>query len=557
MFTAHRDTILQYEATFGLINDHSGIKGNQIDEANTRYGLDSTSHEIQTLQAELYSAATILVNEYGAGHTFNSLNIQVASNNALVLIGENTTDRTGYNDDLLIGRDTGRNILSGEGGNDVLIGGSGDDYLEGGTGNDLLMGGGGDDTYIINTGDGLDTIEDKQGVNRVILNGKPIGLFSKKADGTYVSLDGAFTAVMLGGNDLWVTDVATGTQVILNKDFQEGDFGIHFVEEAPDPTPTATFSGDIQALNYGYGSNVEYHYDALGNVITTGVAEPGRDDELYGTDGGDLMQGLGGMDLLYSKGGDDILDGGDGQDGLAGWTGNDLLLGGADSDVLFGGPGTDRLYADQEQDATEVYQAGETGAGTGARGDLLSGGDDDDELYAGAGNDILSGGSGNDIIYAGAGDDTIEGDLALEAAAIATWDVTRTVSGDAYAHDYTDVTVWDTPYLSLQGDDTIYAGAGNDWVFAQGGDDFVDAGTGDDVVFGEGGDDILLGLSGDDLLNGDNPYFPELEGDDYLDGGDGNDRLRGSGGADVLIGGAGNDIPRAADDYNWQWRLAA
>lgn len=62
-------------------------------------------------------------------------------------------------------------ILFGDGGNDHLTGGAGDDYLAGGTGNDYLAGGAGDDTYLFGKGDGADTIEDVEGMNRIVFKG--------------------------------------------------------------------------------------------------------------------------------------------------------------------------------------------------------------------------------------------------------------------------------------------------------------------------------------------------------------------------------------------------
>lgn len=129
MYTAHRDTILQYEATYG----------NQIANANNDYHLTSDAEKVRTLQAELTSVATILTNQYGQGQTFNPLNIQVSSSNAPVLLGEDTTTCTGYKEDLLIGSDDRNDIIDGQDGNDLLSGGDGNDFLLGG-GSGILNG---------------------------------------------------------------------------------------------------------------------------------------------------------------------------------------------------------------------------------------------------------------------------------------------------------------------------------------------------------------------------------------------------------------------------------
>lgn len=96
--------------------------------------------------------------------------------------------------DLMIGMDQedymygneGNDVLIGEGGDDDLVGGEGNDVLYGGAGNDVFIGGQGDDmmyggtddnTYIINAGDRNDTIEDKQGKNKIVFCGEEIKFF--------------------------------------------------------------------------------------------------------------------------------------------------------------------------------------------------------------------------------------------------------------------------------------------------------------------------------------------------------------------------------------------
>lgn len=117
-------------------------------------------------------------------------------------------DQGNYNDGNLVGTDgndlifgeKGNDIILGSMGDDVIYGGEGDDHITGGLGNDLLYGGAGNDTYYVNAGDGVDTIEDKEGNNRVILCGREINFFYEAGDGTYKSPDGKLTGVMSGGD---------------------------------------------------------------------------------------------------------------------------------------------------------------------------------------------------------------------------------------------------------------------------------------------------------------------------------------------------------------------
>src|SRR5271157_2355535 len=188
-------------------------------------------------------------------------------------------------------------------GNDVMYGGDKNDQINGADGNDTLHGGKGNDCYYVNTGDGTDTIEDNEGTaNRVIINGRPIGDFVRQTDGTYSSLlidpntrESVFTGIMQSGYFV-VTETASGTQVFLNHDFEEGDFGIHFRDERnPWATPATSYTiqGDLTPVD-------PIHYDQWGNVITTAQPDEGRADTLYDTPGNDLIVCGAGDDVVIA-----------------------------------------------------------------------------------------------------------------------------------------------------------------------------------------------------------------------------------------------------------------
>jgi hypothetical protein len=226
---------------------------------------------------------------------------------SVVLIGE--TNANG----------TGGDVLTGGTGNDLIIGSKGDDKLQGGKGNDYMAGGAGNDTYIINTGDGNDTIEDKQGINKIIFNGKDVGVLIRQADGSFKSADGKISGVLQGG-DLILTDAAGG-QLTLNKNFTEGDFGISFKDADVALQPTYTAVGDplIRTTNIAPGGqgtdwritksyNQQYGTDANGNQVvvsydvdyflvdTNGnpveAGGPERADTLHGTSANDHLKGM-------------------------------------------------------------------------------------------------------------------------------------------------------------------------------------------------------------------------------------------------------------------------
>ena len=165
--------------------------------------------------------------------------------------------------------------------------------------------------------------------------------------------------------------------------------------------------------------------------------------------------------------------------------------------------------------------------GVAVAGDLMNGGEGNDQLIGSAGADTLLGGKGDDVLFGGDGNDALDGN---------------------------------------SGNDVLHDGAGNDTVKGSSGDDLLMAGAGDDVYIGGSGFDTLdfsgakggmtvdiskksaIGL-GNDTFSGMEKFVGSSFDDvfkgssrvDHIDGGDGNDVIRGLGGADVLTGGAGDD----------------
>ena len=448
--------------------------------------------------------------------------------------------------DVLVGEGTfngkGGNMLVGGMGDDFLIGGSGDDVLYGGPGNDVLAGGDGNDTYILD-GSGKVTIEDKIGTNRVLLNGRQLGELIRQQDGTFMTVDGKISGTLDGGDIVLEDD--KGAQITLNANFTEGDFGIHFKDKPQDPVPVNTITGDIVPTDLDpYTSGIQCAVDANGNPL--GTAGPYA-DLLLGTDGNDHTTGGELSDAIGGWAGDDWLEGNAGSDEINAGAGNDLIEGGTESDVLLGNEGDegdDRIYADVKIETADAIDQGNTGNGSGEKGDWLAGNTGDDTLVGSTGNDVLSGGGGDDLLIAGAGDDIILGDTDCEPH----HDWTAPVFNNyvRYTQEYFDWTVTEQGAIhfiagesliidpSDSGNDVIYAGAGNDRAWAGAGDDIVYGEVGNDELTGNSGNDVLFGGAGDDKLYGE-------EGTNYLDGGDGNDTLDGGEGNDVLIVDVGNN----------------
>jgi hemolysin type calcium-binding protein len=216
---------------------------------------------------------------------------------------------------------------------------------------------------------------------------------------------------------------------------------------------------------------------------------PGRNDELQGGPGDDVLEGRGGWD---------VMTGGDGRDRLD------------------GGGGCDQVMGDQGSYAGWILGQDETLRALNAEpggGDVVQGGAGDDAVAGGPGGDVLDGGSGRDRLDPGLGDDV--------------------VSGGAGSHD-------NVYYLLRTGP----VAASLDGLANDG-----EPGERDLILDAEG----LIGGSGDDVLVGDsrstpNPVAGGFGGGNDLEGRSGDDVLVGFGGYhDLLMGGNGNDRIHALD----------
>jgi hypothetical protein len=147
--------------------------------------------------------------------------------------------------DLMLGG-TGADALLGGGADDLLFGETGNDWLEGGAGNDTLSGGWGMDIYKWRTGDGNDKIIDPDG-GLIFFND---GLYDLNAAGVFIQQKDAqgnaqnvWKRTLPGGsvltlthNSPWTLMLEDGSSIQLGEnqgDFENGDFGIHLVDQVP------------------------------------------------------------------------------------------------------------------------------------------------------------------------------------------------------------------------------------------------------------------------------------------------------------------------------------
>jgi Ca2+-binding RTX toxin-like protein len=467
-------------------------------------------------------------------------------------------------DDLLRGL-AGDDILNGDNGNDQLFGGPGDDSLYGGVGNDFLYGDEDDDYLDGGLGDdqlfggtGNDTLNAFAG-NDVLLGGD--GNDTLQAGQGQHTLDGG-----IGDDRLNISDGIHSASGGSGNDLIYGNF--HGASEVHGGAGIDTLRWYVSAQTSGFAVNIDMSTGLLsggafsGGAIsgvenisignsTSGIPThnwsaltiTGNDDAntiiVYDNTAGPLViLGNGGADTITTRVEGANIDGGAGDDSivasltgvvgstLTGGAGNDTIRGSNQDDILDGGDDADEIFAGAGADTL-----------TGGMGnDIIHGSDGEDSILGGEGNDSIFGGRGTDFIDGGVGNDVIS------TNASGTFDSTgsenETVRGGE-GHDIISAT------NATNGD--LRGGTGNDTISSNG----IGA-----VLYGEEGHDHLTGYNNSELRNGVHTSVPGVK---LLDGGAGNDTLiaRGqdieiSGGADddvielhhsglVGIGGSGND----------------
>lgn len=192
----------------------------------------------------------------------------------------------------------GQDTLKGEAGNDTLIGGADVDILDGGTGNDILKGGAGVDVYQFNGAYGFDTISDADGQGVIKIDNNPQLNGGKKiAYNVYYNETTQYTYTLsgtVGDQTLVIRKDGDSNQIIVQHWSVSHNLNITLddnVTAPPAPAATRTIVGDLKPIDTDpVASGVQYGYDDLGNVLTSG-AEPGRADTLNGSAGNDYLDG--------------------------------------------------------------------------------------------------------------------------------------------------------------------------------------------------------------------------------------------------------------------------
>ena len=277
------------------------------------------------------------------------------------------------------------------------------------------------------------------------------------------------------------------------------------------------------------------------NLIDTPTGTNGGSDFLWGDKGTDLVIGddlfdvpnfpnlnIVSLEILSQThlGGDDTIEGGDDMDLLFGDGGNDTIHGNAEMDFVEGNRGDDIIYGEDGRD----FQFCNT---TVHVGNLLMGGNDQDEVHGGKGIDLIFGDDERDrlfgaeqidIMFGGAGMDEMHGNS----------------GGQICSFKKVPIRLGNLMFGGTDGD-RMDAGGDLDIMFGQ---------DGPDMMYGYDGSgqqpfaidtDIMFGGLENDYMEGDDESIILTNSLDYMFGGDGMDIMHGGSQSDKMFGGAGKD----------------
>lgn len=428
---------------------------------------------------------------------------------------------TTFNDHLF--GNTQNNALNGADGNDTLDGGSGDDDLSGDDGNDNLSGGDGND--ILLGGAGADTLSG--GAQDDILDG---GLGKDTLNG------GAGDDILYYGGGLDIMNGGQGHDL--------ADFSV--------------LDGKLTVALGGMGNTF---FDPAGSAgRNTKIAE------------------LTGIEDVYGSQGDDLITGNAGANTLDGYLGNDTLVGGRGDDDLYGDAGLDTvdysrengtagvrvdLSKDQDRFAIDSFggrdQLNDIERFKGTQfSDLMLGSNDADIFLGGGGDDTIDGNKGDDTLIGGEGGGTDQYNGGDGFDIVSYERTTKGVTFTIGQFNATGVEVGLDTFYEIeafaggQGDDNVKGTGNGDYYFYIGGLDTFDARGGRDTLdFSRFGASITIDLAaGSDAQTSDTTTAPDqnlrsivvVSSVEDLRGTDFDDVLTGSATANRLYGGKGDDI---------------
>lgn len=273
--------------------------------------------------------------------------------------------------------------LWGHGRNDTLTGSAFDDYLNGGAGNDTLNGLAGADILDGNIG---------------------ADIFHAGAGNDIMYIDAEDTVIDGGA-----------------------DYDRVYVRGYSDGVVVDMTAGNLEFAN---GNTLDDEFDATGANWSVKLLGQGGNDTLTGGAMNDQLYGSDGVDIIIGNGGADIISGGVGADELYGAAGNDIIFIDASDTAIDGGADYDRVYVDATSagvtlnmtaanvefayggNNNDIFNAAGSAVAVKIQGrggnDILSGGNVADQIYGGVGSDILFGNGGNDLLSGGGADGAVD-----------------------------------------------------------------------------------------------------------------------------------------------------
>lgn len=457
------------------------------------------------------------------------------------------------------------NVIHGGSGNYTIYVGNGNSYVETGDGNTIVYGGSGNNFIV--AGSGFDSIEAGDGDTYVYGGDGQSTIFAGAGDDTFEAGAGT-TAYWAGsGRETLLLGSSGGDQQLINASLATA-VDIRFT---PDIDPADIVArrddgGNLQLINLVTGRTLRVDgyfnsgsgpgtitvtfsggtvWDATAILANTMKASTG-DDDLWGTDGDDIIVGGLGNDTIRGISGNDILTGGSGNNTIYGGTGNSTIIGGDGTNYLYGGDGNSTLVGG----AGPNYMEGASGSSTyvfelGNGSETIS----PDRFTSGV--DVVQFGDGidqNSVKFAsthnGADLSITFGTLSPSTVIITGFFSQTSGSGhqvqsfqfsNGGALTAAQVTALAASnYASDNGNDNIHGGSGDSQINGGSGSDTLTGGSGNATIIGGSGNEVITGGTGLNVLIGGSGY-------DTITAGNNGDSIDAGSGIAEVVGGMGND----------------
>jgi len=312
-------------------------------------------------------------------------------------------------------------------------------------------------------------------------------------------------------------------------------------------TVSGYFQNSVGAIDNNFSINFADGSTWNAQQILTATMTPSTgNDELWGSDGNDVITGGPGNDTIIGVSGNNVLTGGGGNSTILGGSGTDTITGGAGSNSLKGGTGTE-TYVFELGNGSDTIVENTTTAGIDTLR-LGAGIQPSDVTFAhrGGSNDLLirfGATTGSTIVVQGFLNGASSGSHQLGSITFAdgtslTAAQVLAIAASTYASDNGHDTIQGGP-----GNNTIYGGSGSDTLIGGSGTNLIIGGSGTELIEGGSGYNTLIGGAGNDTLiagpNGD--LIDTGAGNALVETGAGNDTVNAAGGVDTLQPSNGND----------------